>query len=72
MKTAYEERFDKLAIRTGKFFDGEEHLDVASVCAFMICFALARYDAEEREKRLQTLIKFIREEWRHIHLESLQ
>ena len=57
-----DEKLSRLALRLSGFIDGENLLDVATVCARVIAFALNEsYEhVEDKLESLDTLVEFIR------------
>jgi hypothetical protein len=61
-----DKRLDQLALRVGKLFDGEDLLDVASVCSLVIARALADAygaDLQAKDRALGSLVQFIQRYW---------
>jgi hypothetical protein len=62
MKQQQEEKLSSLILKVSKFIDGEDLLDIATVCARIMVFAINEaYDSEEKKfETLGVLIKFMR------------
>jgi hypothetical protein len=69
-----DENLDKLAHRLSRFVDGENMLDIATVCARLIAFAVNEsYEhAEDKIESLDTLIEFMRRDLEKMMERSLQ
>jgi hypothetical protein len=61
MKRQQEEKLSSLIMRVSKFIDGEDLLDIATVCARIMVFAINdAYDSEEQKfETLGVLIEFM-------------
>jgi hypothetical protein len=62
------EKLDKLALRMSRFIDGEDLLDIATVCARVIAFAINESydDPAVKCKTMSRLIEFMRNDLEHM------